>query len=71
MNKRILELAELAGARFGGISPVKLDYSGIVRFAELIIQECQNLTIDYKNDQHYYGWLDHRNAIKEHFEDEE
>jgi hypothetical protein len=37
------------------------------KFAELIIRECSELTLDYKNDQHYQGWLDYRNEIKKHF----
>ena len=41
------------------------------KFAELIINECAMLTLDYKNDDHYNGWLDFRNAIRKHFGVEE
>lgn len=37
------------------------------KFAELIINECAMLTLDYKNDDHYNGWLDFRDAIRKHF----
>ncbi len=37
------------------------------KFAELIVQECANLTLDYKNHDHYMGWVDHGEAIAEHF----
>ena len=37
------------------------------KFAELIINECAMLTLDYKNDDHYNGWLDFRAAIRKHF----
>lgn len=37
------------------------------RFAELIILECAHLGLDYKNDQHYRGWLDYRDFIKKYF----
>lgn len=39
----------------------------INKFAKLIIEECSELTLDYKNDQHYNGWLDYRDEIKKHF----
>lgn len=41
------------------------------KFAELIINECAMLTLDYKNDDHYNGWLDFRDAIRKHFGVEE
>jgi hypothetical protein len=37
------------------------------KFAELIVQECAELTLDYKNDDHYKGWIDYRDEIKKHF----
>lgn len=37
------------------------------KFAELIVKECAELTLDYKNDEHYNGWLDYRDEIKKHF----
>lgn len=37
------------------------------KFAELIVLECANITLDYKNHDHYFGWLDHGEAIVEHF----
>jgi len=35
--------------------------------ALLLIQECTALTLDYKNDDHYNGWLDFRDEIRRHF----
>ena len=37
------------------------------KFAELIVRECAELTIDYKNNDHYKGWIDYRDEIKKHF----
>lgn len=36
-------------------------------FAMLIIERCVELTLDYKNEDHYNGWLDYRDEIKKHF----
>jgi len=41
------------------------------RFAELIVRECAELTLDHKNDNYYNGWLDYRDEIKRHFGVEE
>ena len=73
MNERIKELAENAG--FGSAwfeqSPPgypALPREGIVEgFAKQIIQECATLTLDYKNQDYYEGWLDYREEIKRHF----
>lgn len=37
------------------------------RFAELLIEECLQITLDYKNDDHYNGWMDFRDEIRKHF----
>ena len=37
------------------------------QFAQLLIEECAELTLDYKNNDHYNGWLDYRNQIRKHF----
>jgi len=37
------------------------------KFAELIICECAELTLQHKNDDYYTGWLDYRDEIKQHF----
>lgn len=37
------------------------------KFAKLIIDECASLTLDYKNEDHYNGWLDFRDEIRKHF----
>jgi hypothetical protein len=73
MNERIQELAEQAN---------ELDYETFdefnhktvrhykfnkQKFAELIIRECAELTLDHKNDDYYTGWLDYRDEIKRHF----
>jgi hypothetical protein len=73
MNKRIQQLAEQAN---------ELDYETFdefnhktvrhykfnkQKFAELIIRECAELTLDHKNDNYYNGWLDYRDEIKRHF----
>jgi hypothetical protein len=64
MNERIKELAEDAGM------PTTLTYGQeqiFKRFAELIVKECAELTLDFCNDDHYKGWLDYRDEIKRHF----
>jgi hypothetical protein len=73
MNERIRELAEQAN---------ELDYETFdefnhktvrhykfnkQKFAELIIRECAELTLDHKNDNYYNGWLDYRDEIRRHF----
>jgi hypothetical protein len=37
------------------------------KFAELIVRECSELTLNHKNDDYYTGWLDYRDEIKRHF----
>jgi hypothetical protein len=34
---------------------------------KLILDECAGLTLDYKNQSYYEGWLDYREEIKRHF----
>jgi hypothetical protein len=63
MNKRIKELATEARLLTGW--PVgEVEYQ---KFAELIVRECAELTLDHKNDNYYTGWLDYRDEIKRHF----
>lgn len=68
MNERIKELArqtnmiyELSDGTITQCSP------NIEKFAELIIRGCANITLDYKNHDHYMGWLDHGDEIARHF----
>ena len=46
---------------------LKMTNSELAKFAELIIRECAELTLDHKNDNYYNGWLDYRDEIKRHF----
>jgi hypothetical protein len=64
MNQRIKELAEQAtGAEeYDGFR-----YFDKAKFAELIVRECAELTLDHKNDNYYNGWLDYRDEIRRHF----
>ena len=69
MNKRIKELQAKAFSRC-----MKFEDGNLVRtddlfeeFAELIIRECSELTLDFKNSNHYHGWMEYRNEIKRHF----
>jgi hypothetical protein len=74
MNERIEKLGEQADL-LGEFTPTKIPgrYVGyiteeqILKFAELIIRECAELTLDHKNDDYYTGWLDYRDEIKRHF----
>jgi hypothetical protein len=61
MNERIQELKDKAWAT------CEEPEQYMDKFAELIIRECAELTLDYKNDNYYNGWLDYRDEIKKHF----
>ena len=72
MNERIKELAEQAGHRYypsSNSGPLRVEYltPELEKFAELIIRECANITLDYKNHDHYTGWMDHGEEIIRHF----
>jgi hypothetical protein len=72
MNERIQELAEQAGFYVAdGKIYIPSTSEEITtcqkKFAELIVQECTELTLDHKNDDYYNGWLDYRDEIKRHF----
>jgi len=41
------------------------------KFAEMIVRECADVTLDYKNHDHYTGWCDHAEEILKHFGVEE
>ena len=77
MNQRLIELYRqavtfaynTAGDDAGKGTIVESLTAG--KFAELIVKECAELTLDYKNDQYYQGWLDYRDEIKQHFGVEE
>jgi hypothetical protein len=71
MNERIRELAEQAGFDHMGIWKIIGIEEYHQKFAELIIRECAELTLDHKNDDYYAGWLDYRDEIKRHFGVEE
>jgi len=68
MNERIKELAEQATIiEYGvdnGSDRISFDKE---KFAELIVKECAELTINYRTDDYYNGWLDYRDEIKKHF----
>jgi hypothetical protein len=63
MNERIRELAEQATTEEAD----GFKYFDKEKFAELIVSECAELTLDHKNDNYYNGWLDYRDEIKRHF----
>ena len=71
MNERIQKLAEEADlyARSDNSSMLFENYQKryTEKFAELIVRECANITLDYKNHDHYTGWLDHGEEIARHF----
>lgn len=71
MNERIRQLAEQAmlfSHENGGwriSTHVPNDFQE--KFAELIIKQCAELTLDYVSPDYYMGWLDYRDEIKKHF----
>ena len=72
MNERIRELAEQADAYAWEQIDEGADFDEQPRyfaekFAELIIQECAELTLDHRNADYYQGWLDYRDEIRQHF----
>jgi hypothetical protein len=77
MNERIRELAEQAkldldqdikdGKKDWKNNPQSYDEMVTEKFAELIVQECAELTLDHKNNDYYAGWLDYRDEIRRHF----
>lgn len=63
MNERIRQLvAQATTEESDGFK-----YFDKEKFAELIVRECAELTLDYKNETYYNGWLDYRDEIKKHF----
>lgn len=75
-NENLFQLgldAHIKAVEFADSDPVG-GYEGKIwqniyrtKFAELIIKECSELTLDYKNKDYYSGWLDYRDLIKKHF----
>jgi hypothetical protein len=75
MNERIHELwARAVDASvpetYTSLSWAQIEKIKLV-FAQLIVRECCELTLDYKGDDYYNGWLDYRDEIKRHFGVEE
>ena len=68
MNERIKELAEQCYEYKAEMLDIWFNKE---KFAELIVRECTELTLDYKSDAYYNGWLDYRDEIKKHFGVEE
>jgi hypothetical protein len=71
MNEHLAILAANAGFDIGIHDGLILgnfsDMHKCQKFAELIIKECSELTLDFKNTEHYNGWIDYREEIKKHF----
>ena len=58
--------------QFEGLTwKAKIKHVRDTKFAELIVRECAGVTLDYKNDEHYAGWVDHAAEILKHFGVEE
>jgi len=68
VNEQIERIAEQAGCK---IDRLGYGEGNLEEFAKLIVQECTELTLDYKSDQYYNGWIDYRDEIKKHFGVEE
>lgn len=83
INERIKELAEQAAqesALLENDTNLEVSFEDktfyipanfIEVFAKMLVQECASITLDYKNDDHYQGWLDHQEEILKHFGVEE
>lgn len=66
MNEKIKGLLWKASLGYND-SWSQVDPEVLERFAKLIIEECSSLTLDYKNDEDYAGWIEYRELIKHHF----
>ena len=53
------------------IPVILFDKEALAKFVEKVVKECAELTLDYKSDAYYNGWLDYRDEIKKHFGVEE
>ncbi len=77
LNKRTRKLAKKAGFVFWsdedwGPGPNAIDWSctydrELEKLVKLVVKECTSLTLDYKTNEHYTGWIDYQEAIKKHF----
>jgi hypothetical protein len=70
MNERIRQLAEQARIKDHWSMDERRYLTNFLdeqKFAELIVRECAGVTLDYKNHDHYTGWLDYRDEIRRHF----
>jgi hypothetical protein len=70
MNERLKQLIKDAGAIPIHGKPkdrALVGYSNIEKLVELIIRECDTITLDYRNEEYYKGWLDYRDEIKKKF----
>lgn len=66
MNERIREM--LVQCQHESIDgPGYPRWTDLEKFAELIIKQCAELTLDYVSPDYYMGWLDYRDEIKKHF----
>jgi hypothetical protein len=63
VNARLRELMTEAGIDVAYVTNTK-QVVLLDKFAELVVEECASLTLDYKNDEHYAGWLDYRDEIR-------
>lgn len=66
MNPRIIELLTPKLKEWGGASGDNFSRE-LEQFAQLLIQECAELTLSHRNDDYYNGWLDYRDEIRRHF----
>lgn len=72
MNEKLRQLASQSRLDVYGLGKDRDKWEHCVeKFAELIVRECAELTLDYKSETYYNGWLDYRDEIKKHFGVEE
>ena len=70
MNDKIKSLIEAAGFNMDACYPGgwpndhTIALHGLI---ESVILECATLTLDYKNENYYRGWIDYRDEINRHF----
>lgn len=63
MTPRVCSLLTPRLIEWGGASGDNFS-DELQEFASRIIEECASLTLDYKNEDHYSGWIEYREEIR-------
>jgi hypothetical protein len=69
MNKELVNRLIIESGLDSDMFPVDQGWENpeLIKLIMLVLEECIELTLNYKNDQYYQGWLDYRDEIRKHF----